>query len=409
VPSLLRENRPFRRYWCGETISLFGDQITVIALPLTAVLELHASAAEMGYLAAAAWLPYLFLSLHAGAWVDRRGERRKLMIVADVGRALLLATVPLAAWAGALSMGQLYTVAILTGAFSCLFFVAYPAFFVSIVPRERYIEGNSLVHGSRAFSFVAGPSTGGLLVQLLSAPAALLVDAVSFVGSALFLGAVDAPEVPTEPPGRGHLVAGARWIWGSAVVRSSLLATATINFFNFVFAALFILYATTELHVQAAALGLVLGAGAVGGLLGSAVTGRVTRRIGVGPAFFLGCVLFPAPLILVPLAEGPRYAILAALFAAEFGAGFGVMVLDISIGAIRAAVTPDRLRSRVSGAYMVVNYGVRPLGSLAGGLLGTAIGLRPTLWIATVGAVAGCLWLLPSPLPRMRELPATET
>jgi MFS family permease len=208
------------------------------------------------------------------------------------------------------------------------------------------------------------------------------------------------PSYARRPPGGGRALDR-----GSAVVRSSLLATATINFFNFVLAALFILYASTELHVKAGTLGLVLGAGAVGGLLGSSVTGRITRRIGIGPAFFLGCVLFPAPLILVPLAEGPRVAILAALFAAESGAGFGVMVLDISIGEIRAAVTPDRLRSRVSGAYMVVNYGVRPLGSLAGDLLGSAIGVRPTLWIATVSAVAGCLWLLPSPIPRMHELP----
>jgi predicted MFS family arabinose efflux permease len=202
-------------------------------------------------------------------------------------------------------------------------------------------------------------------------------------------------------------VAGIRFILDSGIMRASLAATATINFFNFVFFALFILYATRSLEVPPAALGAVLGAGAVGGVIGSLLTGRLGRRIGVGPAFLVGCVLFPAPLVLVPLAGGPKPLILAMLFLAEFGSGLGVMILDISIGSIFAALIPDRLRSRVSGAYMVVNYGVRPLGSLVGGALGSAIGLRPTLWIAALGAIAGFLWLLPSPLLRMRTLPET--
>jgi MFS family permease len=191
-------------------------------------------------------------------------------------------------------------------------------------------------------------------------------------------------------------------------MRASLLATATINLFNFVFFALFILYAVRSLGVSAGTLGLVLGAGAVGGLIGSVITTRLSRRIGVGPAFLLGCIVFPVPLVLVPLAEGPMWLILALLFLAEFGSGLGVMILDISAAAIFAALVPPRLRSRVSGAYTVVNYGVRPVGALIGGFLGTAIGLRPALWIASVGAILGFLWLLPSPIPGMRELPETE-
>ena len=155
-----------------------------------------------------------------------------------------------------------------------------------------------------------------------------------------------------------------------------------------------------------ATLGLVLGAGAAGGLIGAAAAGRVSRRIGVGPAFVLGCVLFPAPLVLVPLAGGPQWLVLACLFLAEFGSGAGVVILDIEAGSIFQALVPDRLRSRFQGAYTAVNYGVRPLGSLLGGVLGAAVGLRPTLWIATVGALAGVLFLLPSPIARMRSLPA---
>jgi len=194
-------------------------------------------------------------------------------------------------------------------------------------------------------------------------------------------------------------------VLGNPTMRASLLATATINLFNFIFWALFVLYAVRSLHVRAGTLGLVLGAGAVGGVVGSIVTTRLGRRIGIGPAFLFGCILFPVPLLLVPLAGGPKPLVLAMLFLAEFGSGLGVMILDISAASIFAALVPHRLRSRVSGAYTLVNYGVRPLGSLIGGFLGSSIGLRPTLWIAAAGAVAGFLWLLPSPVAQMRDLP----
>ena len=405
IPPLLRENREFRRFWVGQSVSLFGDQITSIALPLTAVLVLHANASQMGYLIAAELVPNLLFSLHAGAWVDQRGRRRQTMIATDLGRAALIATVPVAYALDILTIEQLYVVAFLSGTLTVLFFVANAAFFVAVVSREHYVAANSLLFGSRAFSFVAGPSIGGVLVQLLKAPFALVVDAVSYVLSALYLGSISPEEPPTEQAERGHVTQGARYLLGTPWIRASLLATATINLFNFVFHAIFILYAVRSLHVRPGTLGLVLGAAAVGGLIGSTIAGRVGRWVGIGPAFVLGCIVFPAPLVLVPLAGGPHGLVLAMLFLAEFGSGLGVMILDISAASIRAALVPDRLRSRVSGAYMVVNNGVRPIGALAGGLLGTTIGLRPTLWIAVVGAIAGFLWLLPSPLPKMRELP----
>ena len=405
VPPLLRENGDFQQFFAAQTISLFGDQISLIALPLVAVLALDASAAEMGYLFAAELTPNLLFALHAGAWVDRRGRRRRTMIAADLGRASLLATIPIAAALNLLRLEQLYVVGFLVGSLSVLFFVSYSTLFVSLVPRERYVEASSILNGSRAFSFVAGPSVGGFLVQLLTAPFALITDVVTYLVSALFLRRISPAEPATETRARGHVVAGARFILGSRIVRASLLATATINFFNFVFSALFILYATRALDVRPWTLGVILGAGAVGGVIGSLVTGAIGRRIGIGAAFLLGCVLFPAPLLLVPLAGGPKPLVLALLFLAEFGSGLGVMILDISVGSIFAALIPDRLRARVSGAYLAVNYGVRPLGALTGGALGTAIGLRPTLWIATAGALAGFLWLLPSPIPRLRELP----
>jgi MFS family permease len=402
--SLLRENRAFRAFWAGEFISLFGDQITLLALPLLAVLLLHANAREMGYLTAIGLVPTLLFALHAGAWVDRRGRRRHVMIAADVGRAALLATVPAAYAAGRLTMIHLYAVAFLVGTLSVLFMVSYPTLFVSLVRREQYVEGNALLHGSRALSFVGGPSVGGLLVQIFSAPFALIADAISFLASAFFLSRIAPVEPPAEQGGREQVSAGARFIMQSKVLRAALAAGATFNFFNLMFAALFVLYATRVLSVRPAMLGAVLGAGAVGAVVGSTITGRLARRIGIGPTYILGCVLFPLPLVLVPAAAGPMVLVLAFLFAARFGSGLGVMVLDISIGSMFSALIPDHLRSRVSGAFTVVNYGVRPLGSLAGGLLGSMFGLRPTLWIATVGAVAGFLWLLRSPLPRLKTL-----
>jgi MFS family permease len=401
VPVLLSD-RAFRRYWGAQTISMFGDQISSIAIPLVAVLALGAGPAQMGFLAALEWVPALLLGLHAGAWVDRLGHRRATMITADLGRFALLASIPVSYGCGVLTLWQLYGVAFGAGVFSVLFTVSDPALFVSLVPDGQYVEGNSLVYGSRALSFVGGPSAGGVLVQFLTAPFAVLADAVSFLGSAFFLARIRPEEPPAAAPGKGSVLAGAGFIRKSAIIRSSLLGVSVINFFNFVFFALFVLYATRYLHVRPGLLGLILGIGATGGVLGAVVTKRLTSRFGVGLVYTVACLVFTAPMTLVPLAAGPRPLVLAMLMTAEFISGLGVMVLDISIGSIFAAVIPDEMRSRVTGAFQAVNYGTRPLGALAGGLLGSLIGLHATLWIAAVGGMAGFVLLLPSPLPSYR-------
>ena len=405
IPPILRGNRNFRSYFIGQSVSMLGDQISLIALPLTAVLALHASPGQMGALTTAYLVPNLIFSLHAGAWIDRRGRRRQVMLVTDVLRGLCIATIPIAYAFGDLTWAQLYVVSFLTGTLSVFFYVAFGAFFQVVVPREDYVQANSLIHGSRAFSFLAGTSTGGILVQVLRGPYALALDAVSFLWSALFLGRIDAEEPPGSPHERGALLSGVRWIRGNAIIRAELLGVATLNLFNFMFFALFLLYATRELGVRPATLGIVLGAASVGTLLGSFVTARISRRFGVGPAFIAGCFLFPAPLILVPAAGGPHWLVLVILFIAEFTSGLGLMLLDIMAGSISAGTVPVALRSRVSGAFMVVNYGVRPLGTSLGGLLGATIGVRPTLWIATVGALLGLAWYIPSPIPSLREVP----
>ncbi len=410
APPPLRRQREFLKLWTGQTISVFGDQVTLLALPLAAVLTLHASAFEMGLLTTAGWLPHLLLSLHAGLWIDRRGRRRQTMIAADLARAAVLATVPLAYALDALSMAHLYVVAFLVGALSVFFDLSWGTVFVAVVPRRDLVEANSKLFQSRALSYVAGPSIAGFLVQALRAPLAILVDGLSFVGSALVLMRLRAVEPEPEPhdpslPLRQRLGAGLSFIFDSPLFRASLLSFSTINFFNLMFGALFVLYATRELHVRPGVLGVLLGAGAVGGVLGAVVAPALSRRIGVGPALMLGTVLFPLPLVLVPAAGGPHRLVLAMLFAAEFFSGLGVMILDVNGNSIGTAITPDRLRARVSGAHRVINYGVRPVGSLLAGVLGSWIGLRTTLWISSIGATLAVLWLIPSPVPGLRELP----
>jgi len=405
IPGLLRRSPNFRRYFLGQSVSMLGDQVATIALPLTAVLALHASAGEMGAVTTAYLLPNLLLSLHAGVWVDRSGRRRAVMLAADLARGLLTATIPIAFAFGHLSWPQLYVVSFLLGCASVFFWVSYGGFFQTIVERKDYVEANTLLHGSRGFSFLAGTSLGGVLVQLLRGPYALALDAGSFLWSALFLRRIDVPDPPGAPRESGGIGVGLRWIRNNPVIRAELLGVATINLFNFVFFAMFLLYATRYLHVAPATIGVVLGVAAAGTLVASALTGRIARRIGVGPAFLIGCFLFPAPLLLVPAARGPHWLVIAFLFTAEFISGFGLMWLDILAGVLQGALIPPLLRSRVSGAFMVVNYGVRPLGTTIAGVLGSTIGVHNTIWIGAGGALLGMVFLLPSPIRHVHDVP----
>jgi MFS family permease len=401
---VLLQRRDFRRYWSGHSISLFGDQISLLAIPLLAVLTANASPAQMGYLTAAGLLPYLLFSLVAGAWADRRGDKRRLMIVADLSRTAVLLAVPVLYLSGALSLSVLYAVAFAVGTLSVLFEVCDNTLFVSLVSKAEYVSANTLLNGSRAMSFVAGPSTAGILVQVLGAPVALIADAFSYLCSAVMLTRIK----PVEPPaaaGTGWGISeGLRFIAGQPVLRSLLAAVTTMNLFNFIFSALFVLYATRHLGVSPGALGLVLGVGAIGALVGAAMTKPLVRKLGIGPAYVLGQILFPAPLVLVALAGGSTFAILSMLFAAEFLSGAGVMVLDICAGSLQTAATPDALRARTAGAQRTINYGIRPIGALIGGFLGSTIGVHSTIWIGAIGALLGALWLVASPIPHMRAI-----
>jgi Major Facilitator Superfamily len=268
--SLWRQ-RAFLRFWAAQTISVFGDQVSLLALPLAAVLTLDASPGEMGALMALGWLPHLLFSLFAGVWIDARRRRRRFMIAADLGRAVVLASVPLAAAVGGLTIEQLYAVTFLVGALTVLFDLAYSSFFVAVVPREQVLDANGKLFTSRAASGVAGPSITGFLVQLLTAPVAIAADALSFLASALLLSSIRVEEPPVEggvgASARRRLVEGARFLVGHPVLRAGIGCAATVNFFNFVAWAVLILFMTRELGLSAGTIGLVFGGGAVGSLL----------------------------------------------------------------------------------------------------------------------------------------------
>lgn len=407
-------------FWAGQSISQLGDQVTSLALPLIAV-ALHASTFEVSALTAASWLPAL-LGAAAGTWIDRRPDKRALMLGADLGRAAVLLSLPAAVLFGHVTMIQLYLVALLTGTISLVFNTTYTAFFARLVPRDSYVAANSRLSISQSAASVAGPAVGGTLVQVLGAPVAVLADALSFLASAAFIWRVrlPAPGVepenepadaaaeqgePTQPSFRGELKQGWAFVTGDPIMRASLAGTTTINFFTFLSGtSLIVLFATRTLGLSAAMIGAALGIGAIGSLLGALVAGRIGAWLGIGRAVTVGAVLFPAPFVLAALAGGPTALRAGALGAAEFFIGAGVMIFDVNQNAILTAAVPDGMRSRVAGVYSSINYGVRPLAAIIGGLLATHVGLRATFLTAAVGGSLSLLWFLASPIPRIKTL-----
>ncbi|MCQ4213312.1 MFS transporter [Streptomyces longispororuber] len=400
---LLRE-RGFRLYWTAQTVSLIGDEINFLAVPLAAVVLLDAGAAEMGWLTAVALLPSLLLSIPGGAWADRQSSRRRAMIVADIGRCVALASVPLAYACGALTMTHLYIAEFVVGALTVLFRVCQHHVYVSVVAADRYVDANALLSGSRSAAAVAGPSTSGILVQALSAPFALVMDALSYLVSAVCLGRISKQEAPPAPRGSGGLIAGLRWVTTHRTPGLLLAGVCMLSLCHTFLMTLFVLYGTTELGLAPSAIGAVVAATGLGGLAGAFVAPRAVRRIGMGPTIMAGFLWFSLPLILVPLADGPTPLVITALAAAQLGAGSGIAVLDIAANSYLIATIPETLRSRVMGVVQTANFGVRPIGAVLAGSLGTTLGLRATLWIGTTSAVLSVLWVIASRVQRVRNV-----
>jgi MFS family permease len=406
----LWRDRQFRTFWSAQTVSEFGDRITELALPLIAVLLLDASPSQVGFLTAAVWLPNI-ASLFIGTWVDHRPDKRRLMIAADLARTVLLLTLPAAYWLDMLTLGHLYAIAILAGTADVVFGTSYASFFVRLVSRDQFIEANSKLSATRSISFMGGPAVAGALVQWLTAPVAIVVDALSFAFSAIQISRLTT--TPTEvddaqEPLLTRARAGMRYLLKHPYLRRSLACATTLNFFNLISMALLVLFASRNLGLSAGTIGLAFGIGASGGLLGAVAAAPLSRMFGAGRVIAAGAAIFPGSIAIAALADGPVWVRAAALAAAEFVGAFAVMCFDVPLNSLQAAVTHDHMRSRVTGAFSSINYGVRPLGAVVGGFLGTWIGVRETLLVSAVGGLLSVLWLIRSPIIRTRDLTGLE-
>jgi MFS family permease len=402
-------NPDFVKFWVGETVSVFGSAVTALALPLTAVVVLKATPAQMGLLAAAGYVPFLLVGLLAGVWVDRF-RRRPILLSADIAKAILLASIPVAAFAGHLAMGQVLIVSFLSGTVSVIDAVAYQAFMPSLLRREDLVEGNSKLEVSNSVAGIAGPSIAGFLVQLVTAPIAIAVDAASFVVSAVFLIFIRTPEPPPIPQEHkrntlGQIGEGLRAVARHPLIASVMWCGTMHNFFARMIDALFVLYLTNDLHLSPALLGIVLALGGPGALLGALATARVTKRFGVGPTVVSMQILTGISRLLIPLAVGSLPIILTLLMLSEFLLGVARPIFNITQVSLRQAVTPDRLQGRVNASIRFVMWGVTPFGALLGGVLGEFIGLRATMLIAAIGVSIATVWVFFSPVRALREQP----
>jgi MFS family permease len=396
------------KLWASESVSLFGSQITVLALPLTAVLVLGASPFEMGLLGMLGFLPFLLLSLFAGVWVDRL-PRRRILVTANLGRALLLALIPLAAYAGWLTMPLLYAVSVLVGVLTVFFDVAYQAYLPDLVAREQLVDGNSKLEASRSVAQIGGPALGGVLVERLTAPVAMALDAASFLVSALLLALIPGTqriERPERQPIWSAIAEGLRVVLGSPILRAIAGSTGTSNFFANVWGAVFTLYAVQELGIGPSTLGLIFAVGSGGALVGAFVAAPLTRRLGVGPTIIVSMLVSSLSALAIPLARGG--AAVALLMAGQAVLSLCGPIYNVTQVSLRQTITPARLQGRMNASMRFLVWGTIPLGSLAGGLIGESLGIYTALLVGTLGAQLAFLWVLLSPVRALREHPEPE-
>lgn len=403
----------FLKLWGGEAVSLLGSQITLLALPLTAMLLLDATPADLGFIAAAGFLPFLVVTLFAGVWVDRH-RRRPVMIGANLGRAAALAAIPALAATGLLEVWHLVLTAFITGIGTVFFDLAHQSFLPTVLSRERLIEGNAKLQTSEAVAEVAGPGLAGLLVQLVSAPIAIMVDVVSFLVSAITLSTIRRPE--TSPDQIDHdetstwaqISQGLRFVIGDRRLRAMAGEATMWNLGFAVIDTVFLLYVIDEIGLAPGTVGVVLSIGAIGAVLGAMLTGPLQQRVGLGRAMIaVYAVACLAPL-LIPLAAPPATTAIPILVAAFFLVGLGVAGSQVYIYSLRQAITPDHLLGRMNSGYRFFVTGMLPPGALLGGLLGEVIGLRPTILVGAGVVALALVWVFVSPIPRLRSLP-TET
>ena len=411
-PSILR-NADFVRLWIAESISQFGTQISLLALPLVAVSLLQATPFEVALLATIEFLPFILFSLPAGAWVDRL-RRRPILILGDVGRGVALATVPIAFALDVLTVWQLYAVGFSVGVLTVFFDVAYQSYLPSLVERDQLINGNGKLEISRTLAQTAGPALGGGLIGLVTAPLAILADAVSFGLSAVFLALIrrrePRPDRHLDEHGRrrgglaSEVGAGLRYVLGNRYLRGIAACTGISNLFGNIAQATFIVYAVRVLGLEAAEIGIVFGLGNIGAIVGAVSADRLRRRFGLGPTMVYSIALGGPGVLLIALA--PAAAPIPFLVAAGFLIGFSAVVYNINQVSFRQAITPAAMQGRMNATMRFIVWGPIPIGALVGGTIATAVSIPAALWVGGIGSLLAVVPLLVTPVRSLRDMPS---
>jgi predicted MFS family arabinose efflux permease len=395
----------FRLLWAGDALSQLGTMVTRLALPLMAVTMLHATVFEVGLLATFQNLAFLVIGLPAGAWVDRM-RRRTVMITADLVRGVVLGSIPLAAAFGVLTIWQLYAVVLLVGGMTVFFDVSYQSYLPFLVGRERLVEGNSKLQGTQSVAQVAGPGLGGVLVQWLTAPYAILGDAVSYLWSALWVGAIrriePAPDRSTKPRLFRDIREGLAFISGQRLLRVIAGSTATANLCLNAGNAMLIVLLARQLALPAGVIGVLMSVGACGGVIGALVARRLADWVGQGPAIWLPLAVASPTLMIRPFLQ--RDWTLGVFVVCQIAWTAGLVIYNVNQVSFRQRLCPQRLLGRMNATMRFFVWGVTPVGALLGGVLGSTLGVRPTLLLAAAGLTLSFLWIYCSPLRWMREI-----
>jgi MFS family permease len=402
----------FLKLWAAETISVFGSQVSALAVPLVAVLVLNASALEVALLGTIEFLPFILFTLPAGAWVDRL-RRRPILIIGDLGRALALATIPIAYTLHGLTIWQLYLVGFVVGSLTVFFDVANQSYLPSVVERDQLVDGNSKLQVSQSAAQIAGPGIAGYLVGLLKAPFAIVLDSVSFVVSAAFVFSIRRAEPPVErhideagTPREaivGEIREGLGFVLRHPSLRAIAAGTATSNLFNSIVFAIFLVYLVRALGLAPEQIGLVFAIGNLGALAGAVFANRAARWFGLGPTIVGSLFLGGFSPVLVAIA--PATSPIPFLIAAGMVGGFAQMVYNINQVSYRQAICPPRMQGRMNATVRFLVWGTLPVGSVVGGILGSTIGLHETIWIGAILSLVPAIFPLLSPVRRLRQMP----
>lgn len=407
--SPLWKHPDFLRLWTAQSSAQFGAQITLLAVPIVAAITLDISARAMGLLTAAGTLPFLLIGLFAGVVVDR-SRRRPILVWTCIGRAVVLAAIPLASLLDRLSLEVLFVVTFIVGVQTVFFEVAYQSYLPTLIERRFLVDGNSKLEASRAGAQILGPGIAGGLIQLLTAPFAIILNTVAFLFSGLLLNRIQSNE--PEPQRRGDaqsvrrdIAEGIAFIIRHRYLRPITACTGTSNFFSAMYTATFVLFATRHLGLSPGLIGIIFGAGSAGFMLGALVASNVAERIGLGRAILGGVLITPLGLGLVAVASGPKIVTVPTLIAAVFLISSGGAIYNINQLSLRQAITPDHLLGRMNATIRFLVWGTLPLGGIAGGFVAEALGLRFTLGLAAVGGMLAVLWIVFSDVRALREQP----